>query len=63
MKCLITNQGTAADETGLCDSCFVWQFNKQYAREMASRCDDIDPESEFVDCSENDAISCCICEN
>ncbi len=61
MRALLTNQGTAADETGLCYSCYPDEKNQKYAREMASRCDDIDPNSEFVDCTENDAIGCCIC--
>ena len=61
MKCLITDQGTAADETGLCEVCYTNHANQSYAREMASRTDDVDPGSEFIDCSENDAIECCIC--
>ena len=63
MKCLRTDQGTAAHETGLCDNCYPAHANQCYAREMASQSDDVDPESEFVDCSENDAVSYCICVN
>ncbi len=63
MKCLVTDQGTAAYETGLCNNCYLASANQCYAREMASQSDDIDPKSKFVDCSENDAVSCCICVN
>ena len=61
MKCLVTDQGTGATETGLCYSCYPHKENQKYAREMASRCDDIDPNGEFVDCGLNDAIGCCVC--
>jgi hypothetical protein len=61
MKCLVTDQGTAAAETFLCEECFKLEENLCYAREMASQADDIDPQSTFVDCSENDAAGCCIC--
>ena len=33
-----------------------------YARHNASHTDDIDPAGEFIDCSENGALSCCICD-
>ena len=61
MKCLTTDQSTAAEETGLCNSCYPDYRNQGYAREMGSRCDDVNPENKFVGCSENDAIACCIC--
>lgn len=61
MKCLVTDQGTAAAETGLCEKCYRDSANQGYAREMASQSDDVDPNSDFVDCSGNDAVECCIC--
>lgn len=61
MKCLVTNQGTGADETGLCDKCYSKHKNRGYARRKACQSNDVDPTGEFVDCSENDAIECCIC--
>ena len=63
MKALVTEQGTATQETALCDLCYPKPENQGYAREMASRTDDINPESKFVDCSGNDALECCICGN
>ena len=61
MKCLVNDQGTAAAETGLCEKCYDTPSNQSYAREMASQSDDVDPDGDFVDCSENDAVGCCIC--
>ena len=63
MMVLVTDQGTAAAETGLCEKCYTDYANQGYAREMASQSDDVDRDGKFVDCSENDAVSCCICEN
>ncbi|KKL56404.1 hypothetical protein LCGC14_2245740 [marine sediment metagenome] len=61
MMTLVTNQGTATAETGLCKNCFDTLANQRYAREIASHTDDIDPDGSFVDCSENEAITCCVC--
>ena len=61
MKCLVSDQGTAAGETGLCEVCYKDTANQGYAREMASQSDDVDPKSNFIDCSGNDAMECCIC--
>ena len=61
MKTLVTDQGIATSETALCESCYSDIANQNYAREMASRCDDIDPKGNFVDCTGNEAICCCIC--
>ena len=61
MKSLLTDQGTAAAETALCKNCYPDEANQGYAREMASQADDIDPESNFVDCTGNDALECIIC--
>ena len=61
MMTLVTNQGTATPETGLCKKCFNILANQNYAREMASGTDDIDSNGPFIDCSGNEAISCCIC--
>ena len=63
MKTLVTNQGTATPETTLCEVCYKQLENQTYAREMASQADDINPNSEFVDCTGNDAVECCICGN
>ena len=60
MKTLPTNQGTATSETALCVRCENLS-NICYARSRAMKIDDIDPNGEFVDCSENKAITCCIC--
>ena len=61
MKALVTEQNTATHETGLCECCYKLSENRGYAREMASRTDDIDPTSNFVDCTGNDTIQCIIC--
>lgn len=61
MKALVTDQGTAAQEAALCDECFKDEANQAYAREQASQSDDVNADSEFVDCTGNDALSCCIC--
>ena len=61
MKTLVTNQGTATPETALCETCYLDKANQGYAREMASRTDDIDPKGNFVDCTGNEAVDCCIC--
>ena len=61
MMTLVTDQGTATNETGLCTTCYPNIKNQDYAREMASGTKDINPHKDFIDCSENDAISCCIC--
>ena len=47
MKCLIIDQGTAAHETGICDSCFAFEFNKQYIRDSVKYYGDINLESDF----------------
>ena len=61
MRTLLTEQGTATPETALCETCYPNNANQGYAREMASRTDDINPKSDFTDCSENEAVQCCIC--
>lgn len=61
MKALCTEQGIAAGETFLCNECYLDEANQAYAREMASQSDDVNPNSDFVDCSENHASNCCIC--
>ena len=57
-----SEQGTATYETALCTKCDS-PINRKYAREQAVNTDDINPTDDFVDCSENDAIECCICGN
>lgn len=61
MKCLVSDQGTGTHETALCENCYKDEANQLYARNMACNADDIDPESDFVDCSGNDALDCVIC--
>lgn len=61
MKALVTAQGTATHETGLCDTCYLDPKNQAYAREMASRANDIDPQVAFEDCSGNEEVTCIIC--
>jgi hypothetical protein len=61
MFALVTDQETAAAETALCGDCFQQPENQGYAREQASQSDDVDPNSDFQDCSQNDALECCIC--
>tara|TARA_B100001778_G_scaffold334952_2_gene349493 strand:- start:16017 stop:16244 length:228 start_codon:yes stop_codon:yes gene_type:complete len=53
--------GTAATEAAICEDCMKDPANVAYCREQASQADDLDPESDLVDCSENDALRCCIC--
>lgn len=61
MFALCTDQGTAASETFLCNTCYTILANRNYAREQAAQSDDTDPTSKFVDCTANDASDCCIC--
>lgn len=63
MKALCTEQGTAGHETALCEKCYLDKANQGYAREMASQSDDINPTNDFVDCTGNTALECCICGN
>lgn len=53
--------GTAAQEAAICGDCKESPENVAYCREMASQADDLDPKSDLVDCSENPALHCCIC--
>ncbi len=55
-----TEQGIATPETALCVNCDT-PTNRGFAREQAANTNDIDPTGDFVDCSENDVIDCCIC--
>lgn len=61
MWALMSEQGTAASETSLCAECFPDPDNQAYAREMAAQSDDVNPESGFLDFSDNYALHCCIC--
>jgi len=61
MYALVSNQGTAAAETALCEKCYLEAANRSYSQELASRCDDIPDLHTFHDCSGNDALHCCIC--
>lgn len=58
---LVSDQETAAAETALCGTCYNKKENRDYVREMASQSSDVNPESGFVDCSQNDALECSIC--
>jgi len=59
--CIPTDQGTGTPETCLCSKCFESRENISYARNCAYTTDDIDPVGEFVDCSGNNTLECCIC--
>ena len=61
MYALVTDQGTAAAETALCAGCVGDPENIGYAREQGSQADDIINLDRFDDCSQNDALECCIC--
>ena len=61
MFALISEQGTACAETALCQQCYAVPGGRAYASEMGSQADDIPNVTEFHDCSENDALECCIC--
>lgn len=56
---LITKRGTAAAETGICQKCKVSSVNRKSVRAAALH--DVNPASCFIDCTENDAMSCQIC--
>lgn len=55
--------GTAAKEAALCESCKNDPQNVAYCQEMASQSDDLNPESNMVDCSDNHELNCCICNS
>ena len=59
--CIPTDQGTGTPETCLCSICADKRDNVLYARKCARSTNDINPNGEFVDCSENTALECCIC--
>ena len=59
--CIPTEQGTGNSDSCLCGDCITDIDNRCHARDMAGNTDDIDPDGEFVECSENTAIECCIC--
>ena len=64
MRCLLSDQDTAAAETFLCGTCYYGPDgyeNQSYARECAAQSEDINPIADFVDCTGNDAAGCCIC--
>jgi len=63
MRALVTAQGTAAAETGLCDSCYSKETHRAYARNQATTRlrDGANPFGDFVECSDNNAVSCCVC--
>lgn len=62
MYALVSDQGTAAAETALCEDCFEDDENKDYARKQASTVlKDIPDLETFHDCTGNDVLSCCIC--
>lgn len=56
---LVSTQGTAASETGICEYCFD-EDAKGYI--LASASGDIDIEAGFVDVTGNDAIHCTVCD-
>ena len=60
MYALITEQGTAAAESALCNECYSNLENKQYASDQASHSGDVIPGS-WQDVTGNEALSCVIC--
>jgi hypothetical protein len=62
MKGLLTNQGTIAIESVLCEACFRLRENRDYAREMASQAGDVDVDKTFTDAWEiTQDVVCQIC--
>lgn len=55
---LITHQGTAAGETGLCEHCID---DEAKAHILAFVDEDCDVERGFVDVTGNDAVECSVC--
>jgi hypothetical protein len=60
MFAYVTFDGTACYEAAICGSCMNDPKNLEYVKRQAYA-DDIDIERGLVDCSENDALQCCIC--
>ena len=59
--CLLTDDGLPSTETCLCDTCYQFEENKSYAKEMASQSDDTDPDGDFVEHEPDGDEVCCIC--
>jgi hypothetical protein len=57
---LLSNQGTAMSETGLCGQHYANPETREMALEEAARADDWDGNPEFTDVSGNDAIHCIV---
>lgn len=60
MYALLTHQGTAMSETGLCDKCYKIERCRQQAREWALASADYDGQ-QFRDVTGNDSIECQFC--
>lgn len=60
--CIPTDQGTGTPETCLCVSCRRDPENVINAFRAARMMGDLDPKrADFVDCSDNEALSCVVC--
>lgn len=58
MHAMVTQQGTAASETALCDDCFTTSAAFDAERRAD---DDVDKQRGFIDCAGNDALVCTSC--
>lgn len=63
MYALLSDQGTAAIETALCERCMGDPKMSKQARQQAeqSSLNDVPPDAPFRDCTENDALQCIGC--
>ena len=61
MLAQVTYGLTAMKEAALCSVCFRGGENRAHAVEQASQADDWNPDTGFVECSENTELECCIC--
>jgi hypothetical protein len=59
---LLSDEDIPAPETCLCEKCFKGEEAKEYAREMASQSDDVDPDGEFRKYVPNGNQVCCFCD-
>ncbi len=61
MRALLTDEGTAAAESALCNGCYEEGGSQGYAREMAGQSGDVDWMGPFMNADFNEVIECCIC--
>jgi hypothetical protein len=62
MYALLTNQGTAAGESALCERHHADSGLRDEARVLTNAGGDVDVTQPFVDCTGNDALQCIACE-